>query len=365
MVVGITLGRRGCSLLRALSTSNCAFRLRATLDHGVPPFHYDRVAAGLDVGAAGRRAFAATWRDEHDQVAGTTSGGTMCWFPRKPGRLRIQRDGYEHIVRCGECPGCIELNRRRLADRLSAKYASDAVGLFLTRIYVPLGIQAAVSHNLHRRPRLGLEPGLYRLGISSFAVLTRAPNELHLALNRAGLRHRSERVRFKRGRRAWRGITAGLLVSRDQYGEQVKRWYCRGLPPAEKETWQVVKREYQKGYSRLHSPRAWTADKLVLVPPDVWKLGRNDRRRVRELLRRAPDPESARVVIDLVAAVTAKVGRQLTVNAAPSGRLTREQVQAWYKSMAEKKAASAAPGSGSESLPPLSGEGGIRRRVHS
>lgn len=320
---------------------------------------------GLDAGAVGSRAFAATWRSEDDQVVATSFGGTMCWFPRKPGSLRIAREGFEHIVRCGDCPGCVELDRRRLADRLSARYPDRSREIFLIRVYAPAARHTAISHALHRRPALELEPGLFRLGVSSFAVLARSKAAIGSALQRLGLQHRIERIRLRRGRRAWRAITGGLQVAREVYGAQVKRWYCRGLPPAERESWDVVSKPYKKGYSRTASPRAWTASKLVLVPPEVWKLGRRDRRTVRELLRRAPDPESANVVINLVAAVSKKLAPQLSSIAAPQGRLSKEETQAWYQRMAEKKAASAGSGSASEIIPPLSEVGSYRSSVHS
>lgn len=127
----------------------------------------------------------------------------------------------------------------------------------------------------------------------------------------------------------------------------------------------MVSKPYKKAYSRVASPRAWTESKLVLVPPEVWKLGRRDRRTVRELLRRAPDPESAGVVINLVAAVSQKLGERLSINAVPKGRLSKEETQAWYRRMAERKAASAVSGSASEIIPPLSEVGGYRSSVHS
>ncbi len=335
------------------------------LDQCAERSHSGRVATGLDVGAAGRRAFAATWRTKDDQVAATTWGGTMCWFPVKPGSLRIEREGFHHIVRCRDCPGCLELDRRRLADRLSTRYPRDGRDLYLVRIYAPGSTHAGFSHALHRRRALGLEPGFFRLGASSFAVLVRDKHLVAHALRKMALVSRIEKIRFRRGRRAWRSLTAGLLVSRDTYGAQVKRWYARGLPAAERESWTVTSKPYQRGYDRRSSPRAWTESKLVLVPPEVWRMGRRDRRTVREMLRRAPDPESARVVIDLVAALNRKFAQHLPLEAAPKGRLSKEQVREWYQKMAAKKAASETSGSGSEILPPLSEVGGYASSVHS
>ena len=288
----------------------------------------------------------------------------MCWFPKKPGSLRIAREDFTHIVRCGDCPGCIELDRRRLADRLVARYPERDRSFWVVRIYASIARHAKLSRLLHRRVGLALEPGFARLGVSSFAVIAQSKAPIAAALRDLGLPHRAERVQLSRGRRAWRRLTAGLLVSRERYGEQVKRWYFPGLPPAPREKFEVVSKPYKRGYARASSPRAWTASKVILVPPAVWSLRRADRRRVREALRNAPDPESASVVIDLVAAVSTKLAAQLNVNAAPKERLSKEQVQAWYQRMAERRAASSSSDSGSEDLPPFSEMGGYRSSVH-
>jgi hypothetical protein len=298
------------------------------------------------------RAFAATWRTDSGQVVGTTWGGTMCWFPRKPWRLRIERDGFEHVIRCGECPGCLEFERRRLADRLHARYgpgsaqaaavqttetakSASAVGtsgrqLYIVRIWAPLSRHTEISHKLHRRVSLDLEPGTYRLGASSFAVLSREKGRLPLALRAAGVEFRIEPVRFRRRRRAWRALTAGLMVGREVYGEQVKRWYARGLPAANRERWNVLKLKEYKAHDRATGPRAWTRGKLVLVPPEVWTLRRNDRRSVRALLNRAPDPESVHKVMAVVSQVVAARDLQSSVLASGRGKLTAAQVREWY-----------------------------------
>jgi len=327
------------------------------------------------VAAAGEtpaRAFAATWRNDSGQVVGTTWGGTMCWFPRKPWRLRIERDGFEHVIRCGECPGCLEFERRRLADRLSAKYPSAGgvrvatagtatakspagtveprAQLYIVRIWAPLSRHTEISHKLHRRVGLDLEPGMYRLGASSFAVLSRERARLPLVLRAAGVQFRIEPVRFRRRRRAWRVLTAGLMVAREVYGEQVKRWYARGLPAANRERWNVLKLKEYKAHDRATGPRAWTRGKLVLVPPEVWTLRRNDRRSLRALLNRAPDPESVHKVMAVVSQVVAARDLQSSVLASGRGKLTAAQVREWYD---RRKSSQAEPGSAASVLPDL------------
>lgn len=237
----------------------------------------------------------------------------MCWFPRRPGRLRIAREGYEHIIRCSECPGCLELNRRRLADRLKAHYQGKTGPLWLVRIHVPAEAMAPTSHRLHRRPGLKLEAGHFRLGLASMALLARDKAPVHLALRSDGIAHRIERIRASRGRRAWRAITAGILVSREAYGEQVKRWYMRGLAPLDKLRWEIDRRQYEPGYDRRRSPRAWTSSKLILVPPALWTTGHRYRRTLRALLRNATDPES-------VAAIIAEASGQASASASSVNR---------------------------------------------
>lgn len=282
------------------------------------------MAAGKATGGE----LAATWRNPGGEIVASTFGGTMCWMPKRPWSLRISRDDYTAIVPCGECPGCLEFYRRRLGDRLRAKYREIEEGairrsgraaargaesttpsepaLYLIRIYAPIERHAVLSRLLHRRRCLELEPGFIRLGASSFAVLSRERAFSSLSLQRAGLRFTIEPIRFSRGRRAWRTATSGMLVARDAYGEDLNRWYLRGLPPAEKESWDVRTKSGAKGYSRASSPRVWKSGNLVLVPPEIWRLGRADRRTLRRDLGSASSPEEVARVVEKVAELVAR-----------------------------------------------------------
>ena len=285
----------------------------------------------------------------------------MCWFPVKPWRLKIAGDGFEHIVRCRECPGCLEYDRRILADRLHTKYgcekrtagsASSGSGvnlepagthlpprLFVCRIWAPIEMHARLSHALHRRRGLELEPGMYRLGASSFALLSREKRSLPRVLRTVGVKFRIEPVRLSRGRRAWRSLTAGLIVAREIYGEDRNRWYSRGLPEADRQKWEVQKIDKYQSYDRAGSPRARIDRRVVLVPPEVWKLRRADRRSVRSLLCRQSDPEGVRKVMGLIADTIRANGRAIPVSAAAKPLLSREVVVRWYQHNAERAAA--------------------------
>jgi hypothetical protein len=334
------------------------------------------------------RAFAGTWRDEATgEVRGYSFGGTICWFPRKPWALKISRDGFDHVIRCGECPGCLEFDRRRLADRLRRRYASgsaqdaaarttqaqpsaaDAVsnarGLFIVRIYAPLADHARLSHALHRRKGLELEPGFYRLGTSSFGLLARSRACVGSVLRHLGLEFRVEAVRLSRGRRAWRGLTAGILVARDAYGDQVKRWYCRGLPPAEREEWEVERRAMQKPWQRASGARARNSGRVVLVPPEVWKLRRADRRNFLREYSAARTPEAVSRFVELLANALGDPSRAFKPKPPAEGRLEPEKVQAGFREIARRMNARRTDQSDSGSSPPTSEVGGYVSSEHS
>lgn len=312
-----------------------------------------------------RQAFAATWRrQETGEIVGTTWGGTMCWFPLRPWRLRIARDDFLHIVRCGECPGCLEFERRRLADRLRARYspgtvrgagcqtsstaptASSAAGqprrLFLVKVYAPLTRHAALSRSLHRRKKLELEPGFFRLGVNCFGLLAHCSAPLCSVLGRTGLKHHVEPILFRRGRRAWRSVTAGLMVSRDAYGANHNRFYSRGLPAAERKKWEVIKRAWGKGYQRFSSPRGWSGDRLVLVPPEVWGLRAGTRASLRDALRGASDPAGVAKVMEIVAEATRGTNLEIAPSRPPANPLSRQQIVDWFASVARRRQESTA-----------------------
>jgi hypothetical protein len=354
------------------------------------------------------RAFAATWRNQAGEVVGTTYGGTTCRFPIKPWRLRFHADDFEGVLPCGECPGCLEFYRRRLAARFHAKYGTGAhlescsdsgqaayvergvdrnkAILFAVRIYAPLELHAQYSRRWHRRPAFELEPGFIRCGVTSFFLISREPSALLRELSRIGLRSRKHVILLRRGRRAWRVPSAGLIVSRKVYGEQLNRWYVRGLPKAERQQWEVRKVGKYQTYIGTSSPRAWKGSDLVLVPPEVWKLRRADRRALRGILSRTPDPEGVSRVMRLVAGVIEGRGgerssgedriRSITtgsqhlqtsgsnVIAARGARSGLRHTAAEYRKLAELSSSTATPNLPSGSIPPFSEMGGYVSSEH-
>lgn len=329
-----------------------------------------------------QRHYAATWETASGETTRTTYGGTVCWWPRIPSRLRIQREGFTHVIRCGKCPGCQELDRIRLEKQFAAKYRGhgarargrasnrelkrpggrpiDTPHLYAVRVYAPLGTHTKLAHALHRRRGLALEPGVLRLGTGSFALLSREAKALPRVLARLGVRCVVLALRLSRGRRAFRPLTAGLLVSRKAYGPQVKRWYVRGLPPREGESFEVIKLDRAQKYDRRRGPRAWSGDGLVLRPPVLWGLCATDRHSFSRAVLRQSSPEGVRRILGLVADTVRNIRGNLHVTAPPQAVLTPGRVARWYAQHAARTGRSTAfAGSDSEINAPGCGGGYI------
>jgi hypothetical protein len=163
----------------------------------------------------------------------------------------------------------------------------------------------------------------------------RAREPIEAALKQLGLRSEFRRIRKPGFRRPWSCLSIGPLVSREQYGEQTKRWYARGLPPAEKQSWIVDRIPYEKAYDWRSSPRAWLEHDLILVPPEIWKDANRDRRKLFNLMRLSATPEMAEVIAQLIRTTAGKL--QSSATGAPPGALSRETVLAHYEAMRARR----------------------------
>jgi hypothetical protein len=234
-------------------------------------------------------ARAALLRDESGEIVGTTWGGTVCWFPRKPRQFAaVEREsGDETILRCGFCAGCRELERQWLCQRLCEKYRHVGEDLWLIIVEAPQSLHGFISRSLLRRRKLKLERALYRLGSSSCVFLARGTKPSMSALRGFRFKVTVHRVPKSRGKRAWALLTAGMLKPRDEYGEWTNRYYHRGLPARPREFHFAV--STRGGISRRHATshyaRAWR-DGVSIEPPAVWKLPRLNHRKGPE--RRRP-----------------------------------------------------------------------------
>jgi hypothetical protein len=136
-------------------------------------------------------------------------------------------------------------------------------------------------------------------------------------------------------------LTAGILVARAVYGEEVKRWYARGLPGAERMRWDVVKRAMQKPWRRRTGARVRTGSKIILVPPAIWSMDGDRLKEYREAAAAAVSPEQVMSNRRRLAEIVAGAASAFRLTAPAQPALTREQVQTFYASMAQRKRARA------------------------
>jgi hypothetical protein len=175
---------------------------------------------------------AVTFRDATGEVIATTWGGTWCWHPLNPTKwATTSEDGEDaHIIRCRQCPGCLELDRRELADRLEATFKEEVDNLWVVMVEVNAVEVARFAASLSRISRSWRTRGWCRIGASRIAIVVagRKPR-WHASRLCFGRTVSVLRVLRSRTRRAWRELTAGILYSRSVYGENANRWYIRGL----------------------------------------------------------------------------------------------------------------------------------------
>ena len=175
---------------------------------------------------------AATFRNTAGEVIATTWGGTWCWHPLNPTKwATTSEDGEDaHIIRCRQCPGCLELDRRVLADRLEATFKEEVEDIWVVVVEAEVSLASGLSASLSRICKWSRTWGWCRIGASRIAIVVvgRKPN-LRASKLCAGRKVSLTRVLKTRMRRAWRVVTACILYSRSVYGENANRWYIRGL----------------------------------------------------------------------------------------------------------------------------------------
>jgi hypothetical protein len=233
---------------------------------------------------------AATFRNSQGEVIGTTWAGTVCWYPRKPSMLAaVSADGKrETALPCGFCSGCRELTRQRLAHRLVKHYSDVKEPLWLLEVTCPSSRMSRLFRSLRPTTTFQGYAGWARNGSTGVAIIVKGAREAVPARLFAKFpTTRCQRLSKPQRTKTWWNFTRGVLVSRDEYGGQVNRFYHRGLPPAETEKWGVVTRG---GIRKRHAAvgvgvRAVDGD-VSLHPPTAWLLPR--------LLKRK-GPESKRI----------------------------------------------------------------------
>lgn len=229
---------------------------------------------------AQRNPRAATFRKGDGEVVGTTWGGTWCWHPVNPSKYATEsEDGSDvHLIRCRRCPGCMELDRRELADRLVLTFNKEVGDIWVGVVGISLETAGMMAAAICRTTSGSKLWGWCRIGASRIAIVVvgRKPRS-HARQLSDGRSVSWVRVLKTRKRRAWLRVTAGILYSRSVYGEQTNRWYIRGLKrvPRAKRVgmWRGRAREQnpelregvagvRAGVS-IHPPEAYRPPKLV------------------------------------------------------------------------------------------------------
>jgi hypothetical protein len=181
--------------------------------------------------------YAAILRDESGEIIGTTYGCAQCHTPKrsKRGRHRfaaVDADGSETIIRCGDCPGCRELDRQRLAQRLVEHFKEFAGEIWIIVARCEPGCHRRLAAGVHRSNRTAVEPGFFLLAGDHVAFLALGKKPSPVFFRRRASSVRIEKIRRSRGRRAWAIVTAGVAAARSETFEPWQnRFYHRGLKP--------------------------------------------------------------------------------------------------------------------------------------
>jgi hypothetical protein len=305
-----------------------------------------------------RRDYGARWVDADGRELGVTNAETMCLAPRYPHRLRISNGQYDHVIRCGICPNCVELDRRRLAERFRRAYEKHDGPLFFVQFKADIPTQNRLVRSARRARRLHVQSQLVRLGPGWAGLLVRDPHELEAWFAAREVETRTEPIRLKRGRRAFRRVAAGLAIARVRYGKNVNRYYGRGLPPVDKQSWSVERVDKYEPYDRATSPRAWTDDGRRLLPPlalsgKVIRL--NAVRRIMEIPRSVDTYEA---IEPWVRELIPKIAKPMDVVAVPKSAEECDRQRKIYQMVAKQEELRISDKvSASESTPPFFGGG--------
>ena len=303
-----------------------------------------------------------------------TPATTMCWRPRYPQVRRARRDGCETVLRCGDCPGCREFEVLRLERRLVETYRAIAAAevvakltpivpgshrsrpprpsLFALRVYCPKGKHASTSRRIHRWRGVSIELGFFRAGVDSFIVLSREPSELVARLRRRRFRVHVRPVGRLDRARSWRDVARGLIVAREAYGENINRWYRRGLAPADKMKWEVRKLDAYKPFDKATDHRVDSESHGRLVPPRMWKLQDAVSVDARKLIDKADSPEKVVEALRPVFERLERMGGRRSISIEPISAEQIERNRRAYQHVARGESEALVNAKLSEFLPP-------------
>lgn len=268
-------------------------------------------------------------RDGEARPIGSARGDTVCWFPRNHAKSSaVNADGIsEHQIRCGFCLGCRRFEQRRLTRRLGQLFSQHEGQIWTIEIQgAPERLKKAIR-SLHRASSVEVIPGHYKLGSAGtlLIALGSRPTLKHVtACN--GLTYKLRQIRRPSAAKAWRLSTRGMLIERDEYGEQTNRFYHRGLPPAEKLAgWRWARGGIRSRHSGVYPHvRAWRDGVGVYRPDEYAPLHLVDRERRRFSGATKLEPIGGLFEKALDVAITPTLVRASHVNRRPpaGGRLS-------------------------------------------
>lgn len=207
-------------------------------------------------------SYAASWRDEHGGIVASVYGDTICLSPVDARNLAaISADGnYESTLPCRKCEGCRRYQMLVLRRRLVEGFKSCREKLWTLQVDCSPSVRQWVIRTL-RRTMMRTEWLGYCISKDGFVALIAKATQPRLSAWITGPTrlYRAKPVKARARLSGWRKLTVGLLIPREVYGEQVNRFYFRGLAPYQREPLEVQ----TKGGIRKRHPdaragvRAW------------------------------------------------------------------------------------------------------------
>jgi hypothetical protein len=197
-------------------------------------------------------------------------GGTVCLQPVNPRSFAAVAtdERYECALPCRVCENCRRWQRLQLRRRLKKGFGSCQEKLWTLQVECSPSSVGRVLRSIRRTMTPSCWQGFVRSGTDGVVIIVAGarPTLSAKIIGQIGS-WCVKRVKDSKRLRAWRVATAGLLVSRDSFGENVNRYYIRGLPKLDRELMQI---ETQGGLRKRHPEsqqgfRAWR-DGLTLYP---------------------------------------------------------------------------------------------------
>lgn len=182
-------------------------------------------------------------------------GGTACEKPRNPRSFAAETEdgGFAAVLRCRDCQGCRRYEMLLLRRRLAEHYREFQGELWAITLISRDQVGGILKLPFSLMRRLPNCVGMIRRGLRGLVLIAVGSNTTRRVFDSIpGLLASAKRLAPKRGGRAFKDCVSGLMIPRADYGRQVNRFYCRGLPALPRETFIVSKR----GGIRKHHPEA-------------------------------------------------------------------------------------------------------------